>query len=186
MCRDLVDALNKMNLVSAAGAARSAIEATCALANADLRSAEAFQPINNVQLRGDAVTRLAEFTERAIWGGRAGLTDVQSINVLSFRDKIVKTTTDEDTKANLARNNEILCDMVHPSALGHQIYWAPEVESPEAGQWLVELRLGEPNRPALSTVPLIAWSLGWSVSWTKRAFDDLAGRAERQRAALLG
>lgn len=180
----LVLALNNANLVTACSAARGAIESTIALTSVNERAVSTFQGSADFAGFSEKLGTLIDFVTKSIWGGRMEHVRFQSVNILTLKENLVLKTTDTDTKQNLNSTYSLLCDVVHPSSLGHQLYWGDEVELPTGDQWVVSLDPDAFGAMASALVVPTLWGLGWSVSWTRRAVESISQRVEVHRGIL--
>ena len=176
-----VDSLNSHHLVGAAASARSAVEATISLAMASYRQNQVFAGTDAKGVPG----RLAELSERMdklVWGRKGPNKVLEAINVLTLKDQLVAFATDPETQEQLQSVYAELCDVVHPSASGHQLHWQPEVKVGDEGPILVPLRYGQPTMWGVAVGELCLWSIGWASSWSVRAFDGIVAESARWAA----
>ena len=182
----LVDQLNQGNMVSAASAGRTAIEANVAL------GVMTFRAHRHIPQRGDSIARaledMAEFSDQitaSIWGGRSAKRPIGSINILTLLKALLKASTDPSTNTNLERIYSELCDVVHPSALGHQLFWCNPVAEEDKGPWVVELAHGvQANAVSGDVVMNLLWVLGWA-SYRARSLWSMATTLVEDRAESL-
>jgi hypothetical protein len=168
-----VTLLNRNNVVGASACARSAVEATAAMTEVAIRANDAIRDHGgDPQKTTEALGEVSDYVLRCLWGGRAAGRTVQSVNVLTQLQHLSKVTTDSHTKDYLLVVYEQLCDVVHPSATGHQTFWAPSAPIGETGPWLVELNAEKINSVSAGVAELVIWAIGWSAAWAVRSWEN--------------
>jgi hypothetical protein len=162
-------------VLGAAACARSALEATAALTDVVYQAQSAIQDHGGDPMKtAEALAQLSDYVLKCLWGGRATERPVQSVNVVTQLSRLVKLTTDEHSKDLLLQVYEQLCDVVHPSATGHQTFWSPPIPLGEEGPWLVELNAQRVNASAVGVAELVLWVIGWSAAWSVRSWENCA------------
>jgi hypothetical protein len=159
----LVRSLNADDLVTASAAARAALESTVALMVATVRANESIRAGKGKAL--ESVRLLGEFSDqmaRSIWGGKTPERPLESVNVLTLIKVVLRKSTDPGTSGSLERVYSSLCEVVHPSATGHQLYWQQPVGETDQGPWLIEITYRKPNDVAVAVAHDILWVLGWA------------------------
>jgi len=175
--------LNLEHILAAATCARAALEAAASLTVIATRQRNAIisnhaDPVKTME----ALRRLSERLDRAMFGGKRDELNLKSINALSNFDEITKQSQDEEVRTDLRPTYELLCEMIHPSTFGNQIYWGKAITESEHGQHLFPLHINA-HTPAMGKLSLLClWSLGWSSYWSIKSFNDVTELArELQR-----
>jgi hypothetical protein len=170
-----VTLLNRDNVLGASACARSALEATAAMTDVVHRAKSAIHNHGGEpQKTSEALAEVSDYVLRCLWGGRATGRTVQSVNVVTQLQRLVKLTTDVHTQEHLLAVYEQLCDVVHPSATGHQTFWAPSTALGETGPRRVELNAEKVNIVAAGVAELVLWAIGWSAAWAVRSWENSA------------
>jgi hypothetical protein len=178
LLRGAVVNYNSSSLVVASACARSAIESTVALTTVSYRANAALRHRGDPQATVQALGELSDFIDTSIWGGRSEGREVEIVNVLTLQQKLIKLTTDPGTKIQLSSVYAELCDIVHPSATGHQMHWDEPVAESSDGPWLVPLNRDMTGAMAPVVRTWIAWGVGWASAWGLRAFSNTRDQAE--------
>jgi hypothetical protein len=165
--------LNLENVLGASTCARSALESTAAMTDVVSRAQSAIRDhAGEPKETSEALAEVSDYVVKCLWGGRATGRPVQSVNVTTQLNRLVRLTTDEHSKDLLLAVHEQLCDVVHPSATGHQTFWSPPTRFGEKGPWLVELNAERVNATAVGVAELILWAIGWSAAWSVRSWEN--------------
>ena len=166
-----VDLLNQESVIAAAASARSAIESAVSLTSIAGRYSDTIRRCaDKPKEASDALTQYSEALYDLIWGRRSSPKTFEARNVAGHFKFLVKRVTDPDTANHLDQVYAQLCDVVHPSATGHQLYWADPIEVAPEGQQLVALHYGKPNALGVGVSELCLWAVGWSTAWGIRSF----------------
>lgn len=165
--------LNAGRYAAAAAPARSAVESAISLTTMVVRwkeTADAFEA-GRVEAP-ERLSRFSELLEALIWGGKSERARVPGRNVMTLKDALLKRVECAETSAVLDDVYAALCDIVHPSAIGHQVWWGRGVQPDDDTATLIPLAFGRPGPIADGVAEVVLWAVGWSSSWTTRSFRN--------------
>jgi hypothetical protein len=168
--------LNGGELIAAAATSRSAIESAVALHVALVRHRQTLERCAPAEVTGNEsalgreLMEYMDYLQAVIWGGRSSVAPLESRNVAGFLSRTADSTTDPETKQHLQNNYGLLCDVMHASALGHQVFWGDRGDIRASGQEVIELRLNQDSAMYAGIAELCIWAAGWSTGFAVRAF----------------
>jgi hypothetical protein len=173
-----VQALNQRRLSASAAAARAAFEAATAAIDHVVRLQKTRRQYRMSKDFGALIQRLDESSTRGLWG-RKGVTegDIKANHFLKHQESVLKFAgpAHEEIQEWHPVVYDMLCNMTHPSADGHQQFWhLPKGPPPVSGAPVWIEMSSEPDlRPAYLQRQLkcVLWALGWSCAHSVRAYD---------------
>jgi hypothetical protein len=166
--------LNQENVLGASACARSALEATAAMTDVVHRAQCALRDHDDEEKTYEALAEVGDYVGKCLWGGRAAGSPFPSVSVITQLQRLVKRTDDEDSKEMLLAIYEQLCDVVHPSATGHKIFWTAPTSFGDKGPLVIELTAERVNDSAAQIGELVLWAIGWSSAWAVRSWENSA------------
>jgi hypothetical protein len=173
-----VKALNARRVAASAACARAGFEAATAAIDHVVMWSKALKQSERDHDLVALFTAMEASSIRGLWGRKGILEgDHKANHFLNHQRSVLKFAgaEHEEIREYHPQVYDVLCNIAHPSAEGHQYFWRiPDAASPVGdAPTLVEMSSDPDLRPQHLQLQLVSilWALGWSAAHAVRAYD---------------